>query len=76
MEPVVLDGDFRLWSYGVGHSQLLLHAPVPDGVDTVSVLFEGARATVLRGRQAPGQGAWRRPENAEVLHEFRGTAPG
>ncbi|WP_285550883.1 hypothetical protein [Actinoplanes regularis] len=49
MEPVMLDGTFRLWSYGVGHSQLVLHARVADGdQDAVSVHFEGVRAVKLR----------------------------
>jgi hypothetical protein len=49
MQPVVLDGVFRLWSYGVGHSPLVLHDPAPrGGMDEVSVLFEGVRAVKLR----------------------------
>jgi hypothetical protein len=48
VQPVVLDGVFRLWVYGVGHSQLVLHAPPASGGDAVSVLFEGVRAIKLR----------------------------
>lgn len=42
------DRTFRVWRYGVGHSQLLLRA-VPDGVDTVclDLRFEGVSAMQL-----------------------------
>ncbi|BEL04789.1 hypothetical protein Q0Z83_029800 [Actinoplanes sichuanensis] len=49
MESVALDGYFRIWSYGVGHSQLLLHAHTDDdGVDMVSMLCEDVSAMKLR----------------------------
>lgn len=32
---------FRLWRYGVGHSQLLLRSPGQDDQATLSLLFEG-----------------------------------
>jgi hypothetical protein len=42
------DRTFRVWRYGVGHSQLLLRA-VPDSVDTVclDLRFEGVSAMQL-----------------------------
>ncbi|MBU2662211.1 hypothetical protein KOI35_01690 [Actinoplanes bogorensis] len=43
---MVLEGHFQWWLYGVGHSQLVLHAPA-DGIAT-SVHFEGVRAVKLR----------------------------
>ncbi len=42
------DRTFRVWRYGVGHSQLLLRA-VPDSTDTacLDLLFEGVSAMQL-----------------------------
>ncbi|WP_329300212.1 hypothetical protein OG410_18605 [Streptomyces sp. NBC_00659] len=42
------DRTFRVWRYGIGHSQLLLRA-VPDSVDTVclDLLFEDVSAMQL-----------------------------
>ncbi|EFH28763.1 predicted protein [Streptomyces sviceus ATCC 29083] len=42
------DRTFRVWRYGIGHSQLLLRA-VPDGVETacLDLLFEGVSAMQL-----------------------------
>lgn len=49
VEPIVLDRRFRWWRYGVGHSQLLLHAHADaDHDEHVNVLFEGVYAAKLR----------------------------
>lgn len=42
------DRTFRVWRYGIGHSQLLLRA-VPDSMDTacLDLLFEGVSAMQL-----------------------------
>jgi hypothetical protein len=54
MDPIVLHHRFRVWRYGVGHSQLLLHARAgasdPEHVD---VVFEGVRAVKLRSSYQP-----------------------
>jgi len=49
VDPIVLDHRFRVWGYGVGHSQLLLHARA-DATDFeyLNVLFEDVRAVKLR----------------------------
>lgn len=54
MDPIVLDRRFRVWSYGVGHSQLLLHARA-DGrhVKHLAVLFEDVRAVKMRSVYRP-----------------------
>jgi len=39
---------FRLWRYGVGHSQLLLRSPGDGGRDTLAVLFEAVEFMRLR----------------------------
>lgn len=54
MDSIVLDRRFRVWRYGVGHSQLLLRSPIDgDGSDAVHVLFEGVRAVKLRTSYHP-----------------------
>jgi hypothetical protein len=54
MDPIVLDRRFRVWGYGVGHSQLLLHARA-DAADSeyLNVLFEDVRAVKLRSSYRP-----------------------
>jgi len=54
VEPIVLDRRFRVWRYGVGHSQLLLHAHA-DAADFehLNVLFEDVRAVKLRSSYQP-----------------------
>jgi hypothetical protein len=54
VEPIVLDRRFRVWGYGVGHSQLLLHARA-DAADSeyLNVLFEDVRAVKLRSSYQP-----------------------
>jgi hypothetical protein len=45
---------FRVWRYGVGHSQLLLRSPAGGNEsDAVHVLFEGVRAVKLRTSYHP-----------------------
>lgn len=39
---------FRLWRYGVGHSQLLLRSPGDSGRETLSILFEAVEFMRLR----------------------------
>ena len=39
---------FRLWRYGVGHSQLLLRSPGGGGRETVGILFEAVEFMNLR----------------------------
>jgi hypothetical protein len=52
--PIVLDLRFRVWQYGVGHSQLVFHARAGDaGLDHVNVLFEDVRAVKLRSSYQP-----------------------
>lgn len=54
MQTISLDGKFRPWTYGIGHSQLILYADRPDeNGDTVSVHFEAVSAVKLR-RSYPG----------------------
>jgi hypothetical protein len=54
MEPTTLHRRFRPWSYGVGHSQLLLHAQADRSHDEhINVLFEDVRAVKLRSSYHP-----------------------
>ncbi|GAA1893851.1 hypothetical protein GCM10009687_74140 [Asanoa iriomotensis] len=54
MESVALDRSFRLWSYGIGHSQLLLHARAEGNHDEhLNVLFEGVVAVKVRASCQP-----------------------
>ena len=54
VEPIVLDRRFRVWSYGVGHLQLLLHSRADAaGSEHINVLFEGVRAVKLRSWYQP-----------------------
>ena len=54
MEPITLNRRFRVWRYGVGHSQLLLHAHADSSHDEhLNVLFEDVRAVKLRASYQP-----------------------
>lgn len=54
MDPIVLDGEFRVVAYGLGHSRLVMHAgPVDARPDAVSVEFDAVEAVKLR-RSYPG----------------------
>ena len=54
MEPITVHRRFRPWRYGVGHSQLLLHARADDGHrEHINVLFEDVRAVKLRSSFQP-----------------------
>jgi hypothetical protein len=54
MNPIVLDRRFRVWRYGVGHSQLLLHAHAEAAdAEHLNVLFEDVRAVKLRSSYQP-----------------------
>ncbi|MGK5444585.1 hypothetical protein ACSNN7_22555 [Micromonospora sp. URMC 105] len=54
MEPITLDRRFRPWRYGVGHSQLLLHAHADSSHDEhINVIFEDVRAVKLRSSYHP-----------------------
>jgi hypothetical protein len=54
MESIVLDRHFRVWRYGIGHSQLLLHSRAGAAdADYVNVLFEDVRAVKLRSSYRP-----------------------
>ncbi|MEU8098902.1 hypothetical protein [Streptomyces rubiginosohelvolus] len=51
--PVIFESDltFRVWKYGVGHSQLLLRASSDEsGEEGVDILFEGVAAMQLTMR--------------------------
>lgn len=49
-----MDRRFRVWRYGVGHSQLLLRSPADrDEPESVHVLFEGVCAVKLRTSYHP-----------------------
>jgi hypothetical protein len=55
VEPIALDGAFRVLAYGLGHSQLLMTAD-PTGSErphVITVLFETVTAVKLR-RTYPG----------------------
>lgn len=39
---------FRLWRYGVGHSQLMLRSPGDGGDETLSIQFEAVEFMKLR----------------------------
>lgn len=54
MDPIVLDRRFRVWRYGVSHSQLLLHAHADTThFEHLNVLFEDVRAVKLRPSYQP-----------------------
>jgi hypothetical protein len=54
VDSIVLDRYFRVWRYGVGHSQLLLHARAGDAdLEHLNVLFEDVRAVKLRSSYQP-----------------------
>jgi len=54
VEPITLHRRFRLWRYGVGHSQLLLQAHADGSHDEhLNVLFEDVRAVKLRSSYHP-----------------------
>jgi hypothetical protein len=54
VDPIVLDRRFRVWSYGVGHSQLLLHARADAAhLEYLNVLFEDVRAVKLPSSYQP-----------------------
>ncbi|GGM69583.1 hypothetical protein ACFFX1_14585 [Dactylosporangium sucinum] len=54
MNRIVLDRRFRVWRYGVSHSQLLLHAHAEGAdADHLNVLFEDVRAVKLRSSYQP-----------------------
>ncbi|GAA4318378.1 hypothetical protein ACFQY7_41345 [Actinomadura luteofluorescens] len=49
METLTLQRPFRLWRYGVSHSELLMHGHAGAGCDEhVNVLFVDVRAVKLR----------------------------
>jgi hypothetical protein len=52
--PIVLDRRFRVWQYGVSHSELVFHARAGGAdVEHINVLFEGVRAVKLRSSYRP-----------------------
>jgi hypothetical protein len=54
VDPIVLDRRFRVWRYGVSHSQLLLHAHADSShLEHLNVLFEDVRAVKLRSSYQP-----------------------
>jgi len=54
VDPIVLDRRFRVWRYGVSHSQLLLHAHADTThLEHLNVLFEDVRAVKLRSSYQP-----------------------
>jgi hypothetical protein len=54
VEPITLHHRFRPWRYGVGHSQLLLHAHADHSHrEHTNVLFEDVRAVKLRSSFQP-----------------------
>jgi hypothetical protein len=54
VNPIVLDRWFRVWRYGIGHSQLVFHARAGSGdPEHVNVLFEDVRAVKLRSAYRP-----------------------
>jgi hypothetical protein len=54
VDPIVFDRRFRVWGYGVGHSQLLLHASADAGdSEHLNVVFEDVRAVKLRRSYQP-----------------------
>jgi hypothetical protein len=54
VDPIVLEGNFRVRRYGLGHSRLVMHAgPIDSRPDAVSVEFNGVTAVKLR-RSYPG----------------------
>ncbi len=54
MQPITLHRRFRPWRYGIGHSQLLLHARADGGHNEhLNVLFEGVLAVKLRSAYHP-----------------------
>lgn len=68
MESIVLDRNFRVWRYGVGHSQLLLHAPAGDDErEHLNVLFEDVRAVKLRSSYRP---LILRPADGQIRNEM------
>ena len=54
VDPIVLDRRFRVWRYGVSHSQLLLHAHAGTAhLEHLNLLFEDVRAVKLRASYQP-----------------------
>jgi hypothetical protein len=54
VDPIVLDRRFPVWSYGMGHSQSLLHARADAAhLEYLNVLFEDVRAVKLRSSYQP-----------------------
>lgn len=54
MLPIVLERSFQTWSYGVGHSQLILLARAKEsGDEDLVVHFEGIRAMELLSSYQP-----------------------
>lgn len=70
------DRTFRVWRYGVGHSQLLLRA-VPDSVDTacLDLLFEGVSAMQLVQQYKSIELCSASKTEAEEILAFSGTSP-
>ncbi|GES28626.1 hypothetical protein San01_11130 [Streptomyces angustmyceticus] len=67
---------FKVWRYGVGHSQLLLRA-VPDDTETtcLDLLFEGVRAMQLATHYQSLELHPASEAEAQRILEFSGLAP-
>ena len=67
---------FRVWRYGVGHSQLLLRA-VPDSVDSacLDLLFEGVTAMQLVQQYKSIELCSASKAEAEEILGFSGISP-
>ncbi len=70
------DRAFRVWRYGVGHSQLLLRA-VPDSVNTtcLDVRFEGVSAMQLVQQYKSIELCSASETEAEEILDFSGIGP-
>lgn len=70
------DRTFRVWRYGIGHSQLLLRA-VPDSVDTacLDLLFEGVSAMQLVQHYKSIELCSASKTEAEEILGFSGISP-
>lgn len=70
------DRTFRVWRYGIGHSQLLLRA-VPDDVDTacLDLLFQGVSAMQLTQQYESIELCSASGTEAEEIIGFSGISP-
>lgn len=70
------DRVFKVWRYGVGHSQLLLRS-VPDDTENrcLDILFEGVSAMQLVTRYASVELMSANAEEADRILEFSGLDP-